>query len=96
MRKATKRVDVLVTVAEKTRITQAARASGISTGEYMRRAAAAYCPPEDAAMVEGMLRQLTESTRRASATVDRALTWIEASNQRIAQMEHEIPQAVVH
>jgi len=47
-------------------------------------------------MVEGMLRQLTESTQRASATVDRALMWIEASNQRIAQMEHEILQAVVH
>jgi len=43
--KANKRADVIVTVAEKTRITQAARASGISTGEYMRRAAAAYGPP---------------------------------------------------
>lgn len=96
MRKVTKRVDVLVTAAEKNRINQAARASGISTGEYMRRAAAAYCPPEDAAMIEGMLRRLTESTRRAGMAVDGALAWIEASNRRIAQMERGILQAMMH
>lgn len=89
MRKATKRVDVLVTAAEKTRITQAARDAGISTGAFMRRAATAYCPTEEEgeAMVDAMLRRLNESTRRASATVDGALAWIEASNQRIAAME---------
>jgi uncharacterized protein (DUF1778 family) len=96
MRKATKRVDVRVTPAEKTRITQAARDAGISTWAYMRRAAAAYCPPEDAAMVEEMFRRLTESTQRASAAVDSALAWIEASNRRIAQMEHGLPQPLVH
>lgn len=87
MRKATERVDFLVTAAEKTRITQAARDAGISTGEYMRRAAVLYCNPKEEAMVDTMLRRLDESTQRASAAVDSALAWIEASNRRIAEME---------
>lgn len=34
-----------------------------------------------------MLRQLNESTQRASAAVDTALAWIEEHNRRIAEME---------
>lgn len=96
MRKATKRVDALVTAAEKARITQAARDAGISAGEYMRRAAAAYCPPEEEAMVDAMLRRLDASGQRASAAADSALAWIEASNRRIAQMEHGMPRPLAH
>lgn len=86
MKKLTKRIDVLVTPDEKRRITQAAKDAGVSTGEYIRRAAAAYSLPEEA-MVGAMLRQLNESTQRAGRAVDSALAWIEISNQRIVEME---------
>jgi hypothetical protein len=87
MRKATKRVDVLVTAAEKTRVTEAVRTVGISTGAYMRGAAAAYRLPKKKAMIDEMLRGLAESTRGASTAVDSVLAWIAASNRRIAEME---------
>lgn len=86
MKKLTERIDVLVTPDEKRRITQAAKDARVSTGEFIRRASAAYSPPEEA-MVVAMLRQLNESTQRAGRAVDSALAWIEASNQRIAEME---------
>lgn len=95
MKKLMDRIDVLLTTDEKRRITQAARDAGVSTGEYMRRAAAAYCPLEEA-MVGAMLRQLNESTLRASAAIDDASASIEASNQRIAQMEHGKSQPLMH
>ena len=89
MKKLTERIDVLVTPDEKRRITQAAKHARVSTGEFIRRASAAYSPPEKA-MVVTMLRQLHESTQRAGRAVDSALAWIEASNQRIAEMEQAV------
>ena len=78
-----------MTAAEKCRITKAARAAGISTGEYIRRAAEeAYCvPAAEEALVNAMLRRLDESTRHAAAAVDGAISWIGASNQRISELE---------
>ncbi|MDO9469011.1 MAG: hypothetical protein Q7J36_17050 [Thiobacillus sp.] len=87
MRKFTERIVVLVPADEKTRITQAARDAGISAGAFMRRATTAYCAPQDEAMIDEMLHRLDDASQRACATVDSALSWIEASNRRIATME---------
>lgn len=87
MRNAIERLNVVVTADEKIRITRAARDAGISTGEYMRRAAAAYFTPEEEAVLDGMLRLLNESTLRTSAAIDSALAWIAASNRRIAGLD---------
>ena len=96
MKNAKQRIDVIVTKEEKSRITKAAMDAGISTGELLRRAAAAYCAPERGAMLDEMLRLLNESTLRASTAIDNALASIEASNRRIAQMEHGTHQPLVH
>ena len=84
---ATKRISVLVTTAGKRRIAKRAKAAGLSRGEFLRRAAASFRPAEDDNVLEGMLDQVTKSTARASAAIDVALAFIEASNKRIARME---------
>ena len=40
----TERIPILVTAEQKARIARAAEAAGLSMGEYLRRAAAAYDP----------------------------------------------------
>lgn len=87
MQRLTARIDVRVTADEKDRITAAARALGISTGEYLRRSAAGYGAPLDEAAISAMLCQLDKSSQRANEAVDSTLAWIETSNQRIAEME---------
>ena len=44
---------------------------------------------EDDEVLKGMLDQLVKSTAKASAAIDRALEFVAASNERIAQMEEE-------
>jgi hypothetical protein len=84
---ATDRIPVLVTPAEKSRISARARAAGLSMGEFIRRAAEAFNPTEDDRLLEGMLDQMEKTTARASQAIDEALACVEASNQRIEALE---------
>jgi len=84
---ANQRIPVLVTTGEKARIAEMARTAGVSMGEFLRRAAAAYRPSEDDALLEGMVAQVLETTRQASAAIDDALAYVEESNRRIAALE---------
>ena len=84
---ASERIPVLVTGVEKAQISKAAKAAGVSMGEYLRRAASLYVPSEDDAALEGLLTQVRKTTAAASAAIDSAVTEIEASNARIAAME---------
>ncbi len=84
---ANERIPVLVTSGEKARIAEMARRSGVSMGELLRRAAAAYRPPEDDALLEGMVAQMLKTTRQAEQAIDDALNYVEASNRRIAALE---------
>ncbi|MDE3009679.1 MAG: ribbon-helix-helix protein, CopG family [Pseudomonadota bacterium] len=87
MSAATQRIPVLVTPEEKERIASMARQAGLSMGEYLRRAAAAFRPTEDEAVLAGMIEQMTRTAARAEAAIDEALAFVEASNARIAHME---------
>lgn len=89
MATATERIPVLVTAAEKGQIAELAKAAGLSMGEYLRRAAAAFRPGEDDKLLEGMIDQMNKTTAQASAAIDRALAFVEASNKRIAAMERK-------
>ena len=84
---ATARVPVLMTETEKTRLVKRAKQAGLSTGEYMRRAAAAFRPDEEDEVLEGLINQMAQATERAEQAIDDALTFVVASNQRIAAME---------
>lgn len=87
MATATQRVPVLMTTAEKKRISLQAKNAGVSMGEFIRRAAAAFSPEDDDAALAGLLAQVKKSTAAASAAIDDALAHVDASNRRIAVME---------
>ena len=68
-------------------IAQMAQEANLSMGEFLRRAASAFRPGEDDTVLEGMLDQMNKTTAQASAAIDDALAFVDASNQRIAAME---------
>ncbi len=84
---ATERIRVLVTASEKAQIAKMAKAAGLSMGEFLRRAAASFRPLEDDRVLEGMIDQMNKTTAQASAALDKALAFVEASNKRIRAME---------
>jgi len=93
MANATSRIPVLVTAAQKARFEKLARAAGMSTSEYLRRAAEAYRPSEDEALLEGLVEQVMKTTARAASELDKALAFIAASEARIAKIESAAKKA---
>ncbi len=87
MATANERIPVLVTSQEKALISKMARDAHMSMGEFLRRAASSFRPSEDEKMLEGMIEQMLKATAQASAVVDDALSFVDASNKRIAAME---------
>ena len=87
MAAATERVQVLMTPAEKKRVVSKANKAGLTTGEYMRRAAEGYRPADDDKALESMINEMNKATRNAETAIDDALAFVAASNKRIAEME---------
>jgi hypothetical protein len=87
MATATERIPVLVTVQEKAMIAKMAQDAHLSMGEFLRRAASSFRPSEDEQLLEGMIDQMLKTTALASAAIDDALAFVNASNERIAAME---------
>lgn len=87
MANASERIPVLVTKAEKAQIAKRAKAGGVSVGEYLRRAAASFRPTDDDPAIERMIGEMLKSTEQANHAIDDALSFVEASNRRIASME---------
>ena len=87
MATATERIPVLVTAQEKALIAKMARDAHLSMGEFLRRAASSFRPNEDDSMLEGMIEQMMKTTAQASAAIDDALAFVDASNERIDAME---------
>ncbi len=89
MATATERIPVLVTATEKGQIAKMAKAAGLSMGEFLRRAAVAFSPPEDEKVLEGMIDQMNKTTAQANVAIDKALAFVAASNKRIEVMERK-------
>ena len=87
MAAATERVPVLMTPAEKKRVVSKANKAGLTTGEYMRRAAEGYRPADDDKALEAMINEMNKATRNAETAIDDALAFVAASNKRIAELE---------
>ena len=66
---------------------EAALKTALSKSEEVRAAFEAALDADDIEVLDGMLDQLQQSTSHASAAVDKALTFIGESNQRIANLE---------
>lgn len=87
MSTASGRITVLVTPNEKARISRAAKAAGLSMGEYLRRAASSFRLEDDDKVLDGLLDQVKKTTASASHALDLMLTEIMASQARIDAME---------
>lgn len=95
MSTADQRIPVLVTATEKALIAKRAKKAGLSVGEYMRRAAESYSTSEDEQALTAMMDQMLKATDRAESAIDDAVAFINASNQRIAEMETKREKARV-
>ena len=87
MAAATERVPVLMTPTEKKRVISKAKKAGLTTGEYMRRAAERYQPADDEKALEAMISEMNKATQSAEKAIDDALAFVTASNKRILAME---------
>jgi hypothetical protein len=76
-----------MTPAEKKRVMSKAKKAGITTAEYMRRAAATYRPTDDDKTLGIMIDAMNKATVSAERAIDDALAFVAASNKRIRAME---------
>ena len=76
-----------MTPKEKAQIAKRAKEAGLSMGEYLRRAAQSFRPSDDDKVLEGMIEQMLKTTAQANQTIDDALAFVDASNQRIVALE---------
>ena len=84
---ATERVPVLMSVAEKKRIVARAKKIGLTTAEYMRRAAEGYNPDKDDSALLAMIEEMNRVTANTEKAIDATLKYVAESNKRIARLE---------
>ena len=83
----TERLPVLLTREQKSAIARKAKESNMTMGEFLRRAAEAYRPDEDDTRFSGMIEQVRKTSIEATAALDNALSFVAASQKRIAALE---------
>ena len=86
MTTATERIPVLVTKEEKKFFAQRAKDAHLSVGEFFRKAGVSFNPDENDVMLEGVINQMLKTTVQANEALDKALSFVEASNRRIEAM----------
>lgn len=87
MAAAVERIVVQATPQEKKAIVAKAKKLGLPISELMRRGATAYEPAEADEELGALADAARAAAERAGAAIDTALTFIDASNQRIASLE---------
>ena len=86
MAAATKRIVVRVTPAQKRAIASTAKRLGLNVSELMRQAAQGFTPSDDEEKINALIRHVNASTKEANDALDDALSFVAASNKRIAAM----------
>jgi hypothetical protein len=84
---AVERIVVQTTAQEKKAITAKAKKLGLPISELMRRGATAYESSEADEELSALAHAAKSAADRAGQSIDDALSFIEASNKRIAAME---------
>lgn len=87
MSTATERIPVLVTKHQKQELTSKAKAAGLSTGEFLRRAGENYSALEDQDLLEGLLDQVVKITAKTEQAIDDALAFVAASELRLSELD---------
>ncbi|MEK6802629.1 MAG: hypothetical protein AABZ34_08175 [Nitrospirota bacterium] len=92
---ASKRIPVLVTKGDKTRFEKKAKSFGFrSMSEFARTAMNRFDhrTPTDAAAFEGLLKTVRDGTQEAERAIDHTLARCDASNKRMAALDHWMHQ----
>ncbi len=89
---AIERIVVQATAEEKKLIVLKAKKLGIPVAELMRRGASAYEATESNEELGMLADQAKAAADRVSDSIDEVLTFVEASNKRIAAMEAQHQQ----
>lgn len=84
---AVERIVVQATADEKKAIAAKAKKLGLPISELMRRGAKAYQPAESDSELSFVADAVLAAANRASLAIDEVLTFVEASEKRIAAME---------
>jgi flagellar motility protein MotE (MotC chaperone) len=92
MAAAVERIVVQATAMEKKAIAAKAKRLGLPISELMRRGASAYESAETDEELAALADAARDAAERACASIDDALVFIDASNQRIAALEAEAKQ----
>ena len=87
MAAAVERIVVQATAQEKKAIAAKAKKLGLPIAELMRRGATAYRAADAEEELGGLADAAKAAAERAMASIDSALKFIEASNERIAALE---------
>jgi hypothetical protein len=87
MASAVERIVVQATAQDKKAIAAKAKRLDLSVSELMRRGAFAYESSESDAELAALADAAKGAADRAGAAIDASLSFIEASNRRIAAME---------
>lgn len=93
MAAAIQRIVVQATSQDKRAITAKAKKLDLPVSELMRRAAFAYQSNDDEIELGALADAAHGAADRASAAIDGALDFIEASNKRIAALEAKAAKA---
>lgn len=93
MAAAVERIVVQATTEDKKAIVAKARKLDLPISELMRRGAFAYESGEADAELAALADSARSAADRAAEAIDDALSFIEASNRRIAAMEAQAQQA---
>ena len=90
---AVERIVVQATSADKEAIVAKAKKLDLPISELMRRGAFAYQPEDADTELVALADAAKSAAERAGAAIDAALSFIEASNRRIAAMEAKAAKA---
>ncbi len=93
MAAAVERIVVQTTAGDKQAIVAKAKGLNLPISELMRRGAFAYQPGDSDAALGDLADAAKNAADQAGASIDDALSFIDASNRRIARMEADAATA---
>lgn len=80
---ATVQVPVLMSRAQKHRLSRKAKAAKLTMGELLRQGAECYSPNDDLALLDQFAKQVTQATHKAIRSIDKTLASVAESEARI-------------
>ena len=88
-RDRTASVIILMTKAEKIKLTHKAKRAKMSLEELFRRAAEQYIPPDERELLERLAIETSRTTKRAIHSINQTIKFVAASERRMRARDEE-------